>query len=630
VGAGSRGSGAGGTESDRDRAKHGHGGSPSLDVVRRRDRVTDAGGASEPPAGGSVVPIGRQDHQVAGGTEQRPPGPEPGALLPVFSPRFVRAAWVAGPIAIAAITILGWQVVGSVDYLRAWAAAGAVFFLPTLVTSVVVVRRVDRLSKVFWLAWLAALCGGALLGLSMLLEPLAPGSTHLVGAVGILAGGLVWGIGIVYLVGRTDGARVLLVDGLELLAAGLAVVAPVLVAAGPSLAHANAQWFVIPGTVTAAALPLVAVMTLVLCVRLPAHQRAPEVFGVFAAVVGEVDAVLLLVDAVHGFHLLAGPLLLVQALTQWLVLMVALNAHRSYPEGLDRLGPEAQVRRRSPIPLFVAVGVPALAVEAATASPASSWTVPVVVAVLGALAFIMTGRHLLVVAETRRLYGLLAGQAEQRRRLLGDLVRSVEHDRHRVLAQLHELAVEMMGAIGAVVRVVRSSSGGGEPVVVGALDRIYADVNARAETLRRLMHAVRPDERTIGGITTETLATAIAASTASTFMGTRVPQVEVDIASDLRLDWMTSMIVYQIVAEALYNAYRRSPVSEVHVSLKAEGGGLRLVVVDDAAGTDLLSTGDAPWLTTLQLFADLGRGTVEVETLPGGGARTSALLGARA
>ena len=588
-----------------------------------------AGAVGAGPVG--AAPVGAAP--VGAGPVGAAPGvtvPGAGGVAPVFSSRVVRAGWVAGPVGIAAVAVVGWHATGVVGYLRAWTLAGAVFFVPTLVASVVVVRRVDRLSRAFWLAWLSALIGGAVLGLTMLLQPVDPGIMHVVGSTAVIAGGVVWSLGIASLVGRTDGARVLLVDGLELVAAGLAVVAPVLVAVGPELSRAPDRWFVLPTTVTAAALPLVAVMTLTLCLRLPARQRAPEVYGVLAAVAGEADAVLLLADAVHRFHLLAGPLLTVQALTQWLLLMVALEAHRTYPEGLDRLELEAQVRRRSPVPLFIAAGVPALAVEAVTAGPDASWTVPVVVGALGALGFIMTVRHLLVVGETRRLYGLLAGQAEQRRRLLGDLVRSVEHDRHRVVAQLHELAVETLGAIAAVVRVARTHAAGPDSVVVGALERMYADVGTRTEVLRRLMHAMRPAELSAEGITSGTLATAIAASTASTFQGTRMPLVTVDIAPDLHLDWMTSTIVYRMVVEALCNAFRRAPVEHVHVCLEPEESGLRLVVTDDAAGRDLLSPGESPWLNTLQVFADLARGTVEVEARPEGGVRTCARLGVRA
>lgn len=542
-----------------------------------------------------------------------------------FSPRAQMIGLVSGPVGITVAAVLGRGVHGAIDYTMAWAAAGALFVVPALVLLFVLIPRVDRADRRFWLMWAGAQAGGSTMGLSFLLQPIDPAVLHVVGTVALAVASVVWTGGIAYLISRTDGSRILVIDGLEIVVAGMAVVAPVLVAVIPTLARAPAQWLIIPAAAAASGLPMVAVMTITLCVRLPQHQRRPELFGIAAAIGGECNAILLVADAVERFQLPAWPLLVVQTTTMWMILMVVVTAHKTYPDGLERLEPASQVRRWSPLPVLVALAVPALAVEGALDPRTSApWTVPVVVSVLGALALLMTVRHALVLRETRHLYQLLAEQAASQRKLLADLARAIEDDRHRVVAQLHELAVEWMASIGAVVRAARSSGPADPEIVAGALERIYRDVNDRAELLRRLHKAVRPPE-----FVGQSLATAVAASLASIFEEGRAPTVEVSIAEDIHLDWMTSTIVYRMVLETLRHAERRAPVTRVEVSVAADSAGLELVVVDDATGRDLLSSSDEPRLTALRLFADLGGGSVLVEPLSGGGVRTTARLGRR-
>lgn len=523
-------------------------------------------------------------------------------------------------------TVAGAWARGPVAYPVAWAATGAVFIVPATVLAAMVRRRCGPVDRAFWTCWLGGQVAACLFGASLLLQRLSPFAIQRAGAGFLGVAAVLWGAGTIFLVSRTDGARILAIDALEILVADVAVVAPVLVVVGPDLARARDAWFSLPAAVAAAGLPLVAALTITLCVRLPARERRPELIGTVAAVIGEVDALLQATQGVDGFRLPPAPLLAVQGITMWLLLLLVLHAHRKFPEGLARLSPDQQVRRWSALPLLVVASVPALAGEAVTAPASRPWVVPAVVAVLGGAVVLMTVRHLLVVNETGRLYRQLAAEAEERHRLLDDLVRAVEDDRHRVVVQLHELAVEWMAAIGAVLRTCRTAGGGESEIVAGALNRMYSDVGVRAESLRRLMHAVRPP-----AFTGEGLRTAVAASCSSIFGGTRAPTVDVEVADGIELDWTTSTIVYRIILESLRSALGRSPVTHVAVTVDIDGAGgaLRVVVEDDAIGIDPLAGPDEPRLSTLQLFADLGHGSVEVTHGAGGGSRMCATLGGR-
>lgn len=540
-----------------------------------------------------------------------------------FDRRTRRLGIAAGPVAIAVAVVAGGWTRGPVAYPAAWAATGGVFIVPAAMLVGVVRQRCAGEDRLFWGWWLAGLLAACGFGACILAQPVDPALMHHLAPALLASAAVLWGSGLAFLTSRTDGARILAIDALELLVADVMVVAPVAVLGLPAVAHARDGWFAVPAAAAAAGLPLVAGISITLCVRLPASERWPELIGTVAAVIGELDALLQVGQGVDGFRLPAAPLLAVQGCTMWLVLVLVLHAHRQFPEGLSRLSPDAQVRRWSALPLLVVASVPALAVEAVTAPATRPWVVPAVVGVLGAAVVLMTARHLLVVNETARLHHQLAVEAAQRRRLLDDLVRAVDDDRHRVVAQLHELAVEYMAAIGAVLRTC-AGDGDSDQVVAGALHRIYNGVGAQAESLRRLMNAVRPP-----AFTGESLRTAVTASTASIFGRGRAPAIAVHVADEIELDWTTSTIVYRLVLECLRGAHFRAPVSSVVVEVGATGpsGALQVVVTDDAAGDDPMVGPEEPRLSTLRLFADLAHGTVEVTRAAGGGARVCATFG---
>jgi signal transduction histidine kinase len=536
-----------------------------------------------------------------------------------------RIAWIGAAVAVL-VTALGPLAGGPGRYPIAWDLASALFVGPTALLVVLARARTTGTDRIFWSWWLAGMVVAAAFGVGLLVQQLAGVSLVDVGGATLGLAGVLWLGGIWHLVRSSGGSRIVAIDALEVLVAALAVVAPVLVAIWPDLAAARAMWWAVPAAGASAVMPVVAALSIMLCSHLPASQRRPELIGVVAAIAGEVTAILQLAQGVTDFRLPAAPLLGSQVVALWLLLMLVVNGHRSYPAGLDRFSPDAQVRRRSLLPLFVIAAVPALAAEAVTASSQRYWTVPVAVGALGAAVVVMTFRHVLVVNETRQLYGQLAVEADRRHAMLDGLVRAVDEDRHRVLAQLHELATEWMAAIGALLRTSRSSAGTDPEVMANVLGRIYADVGARAELLRRLMQAVQPPVLSAGG-----LESSIIAAAASTFGRSGSPDVTVTIADGIELDWMTSTLVYRIVLEAQRSALSRMPVTEltVRVDPASDLGGLVVTIEDDARGADLLASADRSGLSALRLFADLAGGTVSVDRRPSGGTRVVVVLGNR-
>lgn len=610
-----------------------HGGAPGgTGRARLRWQPRRGGGSfAEVASGVPTSPAGRPRLTLVGAG---PPIAVPEAVPAASSgeaswcfPRTVRrTVLVLGPAGIVAAAVAGIGARGELGYSVAWAAVGALFIAPATWLTMIARRRTQGIDRSFWTWWLLGLVAAGCFGGCLLVQPAVGAVLRPVGAMFLGLAGVLWVVGIWRLVRRTGGGRIVAIDALEVLVADLALVAPLLVLTWRPLTAPMARWWVVPAAVAAATLPAVGALTVMLCVRLPARQRLPELIGVAATVVGEANAVLQVAQGVDGFRLPAAPLLAVQAVAMWLVLLLVAHAHRTYPEGLDRFAPDAQVRRWSPLPLVVIAAVPALAAEAVGGTGHRPWAVPIAVGVLGAAAVLMTFRHVLVVNETQRLYRRLAIEADRRHQLLDDLVRAVEEDRHRVASQLHELAVEWMAAIGAVLRNVGRPEGADPAVVAGVLSRIYDDVGLRVDALRRLMHAVRPP--TVHGAN---LQTTVEAAVASIFGRAGAPEVDVDVADGIDLDWTTSTIVHRLVLESLRNCRGRAPVHHVGVTIGpgAQPGELCVVVEDDGTGEDPVVGADEARLSTLQLFAEIGRGTVAVTRRPAGGVRVAATLGSR-
>ncbi len=553
----------------------------------------------------------------------------------IFSDRLRRGFIVFGAAMVVLATVATALWVHSPRaYEIAWPLTAGLFTTPGIVLS----YRASRISvgddRHFWVYWLGGLLVAYALGIMVLVEGIT-GSDVLrrypigLGLIGIIT--VVWSVAIGGLVQDKSGNRAITIDILDLLIGIVTVEAPLLFVVIPGLARAKDPWFSLPSVIAAVAMAAVAGGSAMLVARLPADDRRNEWLGLTAAVVGSANSWLQVGQGITGFRLAGAPVIAVHALSMALLMLLPVNARRKIPAGLDRLSPQAQVRGSSGIPILVGIGVPATIVEAVTLRFTHPWIVPLCLGALGALVLLATTRHVFTVAETRRLHQQLERVAGERGLLLANLVRAVEDDRHRMAAQLHDLAVGSLATLGSMMQ---ASYGSLPPEtakeLVRAVDGVRADVAARAESLRRLMTAIQPPV-----LEEESLTTAISAALSALYGDRPAPALEVHIDPDLDLDWTTKTIVYRIAQEALGSVFRRGTAHSVVVDLSVpDGRHLTVSVSDDGSWAGDADEGpggvgelEETSRATMRLFAELGRGVVEVARGASGGTVITVTLG---
>jgi signal transduction histidine kinase len=224
-------------------------------------------------------------------------------------------------------------------------------------------------------------------------------------------------------------------------------------------------------------------------------------------------------------------------------------------------------------------------------------------------------RHLLTMAETRRLYSKVERAAEDRRALLTEVLARADADRHRVAAQLHEQAV---GAYASFVAATggREDAEGSKP--------IRDDLARQAESLRRLMMAIQPIEPTSGD--PGSLRVPISAHVDGLYGNHPSPALIIDVDDDLHLDWTTETVALRIVQEALANVARHAQASCIRIALAATDEGVVVVVADDGIGFDPSTTMFESGIATMRSFAAFTGGDVAIESAPGAGTTVTVVL----
>lgn len=325
-----------------------------------------------------------------------------------------------------------------------------------------------------------------------------------------------------------------------------------------------------------------------------------------------------------------------------LVAVLPLWTHRAVSGGLHRLPVEAQVRRRNPMPVLSAAVLPALAVYVLGWRRNDAWAVTALVGVMLAVVVLNAVRHAMLTRETRRLAGELAHMAEERRRLLADMVRALDDDRRRIVSELHSQAVGSLSTLGTVVQTACVSLPASTALAVReSINQLQGDLSERAEELRSLLVALRPLGRagTPGGPADEGDADALgpalrayAADLCDALPARDRPRVAVHVDPGLHLDRRTATIAYRVAQEALLTAVLHAHARTVTARVDPEGatGAVVVEVVDDGDGLDLGAVGGGACLDALELFTDLGHGELTVRGVPGAGTTVRSRLGGRA
>ena len=539
------------------------------------------------------------------------------------------AAAVSGVAIIAASTLVP---DGRQAYVVALVLAAAPFATAGLVFTSRCVREGPVVYRGFWQRWLAAAATAYLAGAAALAGVVLGVAALLVLAMLLLIAAVpLWCAASLRMLQAQVGRRTASVDLLDAAMALAVLGAPAVLLFAEPLSTADHPAFVLPFVVSVALVPGGLYLSFVGLSLVPRGERATQGIGMALGGAFALNATVQLAQVLSDFTLPIPVIVTFQVVNMGLLMAVPLWAHRYPTSILDGLLPEQQVRRADPLTITSALFLPAVAVLAWIGRDERSWGVAFVLGVFAVVAVLGAIRHALLLRETRALHGEVERVAEERRRLLANMVRAIEDDRARVAGELHVQAVESFAALGALIQRAHATlPADSARVVQEALSQVQDDLSTRADALRRLTAAARPPAFAPGGVAAVhdgALATALRAFAADVLDQRSATVVRVEVDDDLELDWATTTIVYRIAQEALRNVAEHAEATAVRVSVGEEDGAVVVVVADDGLGFDRSADHPGAGTASMALFAELGGGRVEVDGRPGEGTAVRAILG---
>lgn len=535
--------------------------------------------------------------------------------------------WSGWSVVVAVTVASGWlarQVAGEREYLTAWVLAGAVFAVPGVGVTWWATNHVAEGDRPVWRFWFAGYCISLLGAGAMVLMGAydwAAARVVLIASVALAIAAI--GAGNTIIMRSRAGQRATTPDVLDLTSLVVAVTAPVALATGGSIIHAEDTWFAMTWAVIAVALVHGAAVAVVVTARLRPEDRGQAYVAVALALALLLEAAGQIEVGISGFRFGGGPMVAWHALACGLGLAFALHATRRPSVGLGRLPPQGQVRRTNAVAVLVLSAVPVVLTEAFRWRD-TTWIV-LGAAVSTALMLVLSSvRHVLVARETARLYSLVEQAADERRQLLADVLSNASADRHRVATRLHQQAMSSYSAMASFVAALERSPAGPTDAALGlAAARARTDLAQQVDTLRDVLATVAPPE-SAGG---RRLVAPLRAYVDNLYLDGCRPALDVRVDDDVVPDWTTEVIVLRIAQAAIDNVHRHAACSRISVSVSARGRELVVDIEDDGVGFDPERAIDGSGLATMRMLARFIDGRVEVTSVPGEGTLVRAVLG---
>lgn len=480
---------------------------------------------------------------------------------------------------------------------------------------------IDRRAYLFWLAAIVIVFG---IGLGLLAGVVTgSGAADVAGIPAVVTVAVLLITGIVRLTRCRSGERRFVVDVIEAAMAVLVVAAPFALFWGDDVVSSDESWFTVPSALAFVGWVFGTYWVVALAVRIGPTAGVIEWCGMGFTMLAAVNAAAQVAQGINGFTLPSPPLIALQSGCGGLALLVPLNLRRHPLPGLDRLPPQAQVRVGYISTLLMIAGLPALVVATVAVDEETTWAAPFALGVATVLVLLAGLRHLFGMHETRRLYTRIERSSDQRRRLLAEVMQRADKDRHRVAAELHQQAVAAYTSVVSLLGAYRSS--GADPTSVdGATSRVRDDLAEQVEALRHLMLAVKPLEAERNGA--RDLTAPIQAYLDNLYGDRPAPQLTVNSAPDLYLDWATETIALRIVQEALRNVWRHSEAGDVRITVGFADGAATLEITDDGAGFDVAQP-EGSGIAAMRVFAQVVDGTLEIHSTRHAGTTVIARLG---
>lgn len=562
----------------------------------------------------------------------------------VFSRRVRLVTSVGAPVLVVAAAGLSSLAGADRDgYVLAHSLAGAPFTVGALVLARITARHCPPCYRRFWQLWFAANVCGALATVAAIgsVAFRAP-ALLVVDMLLLLAAVPFWAVAGTYMVRAQAGRRDSTVDSIDATMAVLVLGTPgVLLLAEPVLASADLA-FAGPFALLVLLVPAGVYGVLVNLARMPRSERVGHVLGLAVAASFAVSVTLQLAHVLGDLVLPLPVFVGFHALNLATVMALPLWSHRISSGGLARLPVAQQVRSHNPMPVIGAVVLPLAVLYVLVFRAHDRWATTYLAAVMLTVIVLNALRHSRLSREAGRLSSELAAMAEERRQLLASMVRALDDDRRRTVSELHTQAVGSLSTLGTVVQTAcMSLPAPTAEIVRRTIAELQGDLSARAEELRMLMLAMRPPAFAGdgahagdgGGAGDDALSAALRAYASELRDETSVepPGVQVVVDPQLELDRSTMTIVYRIAQEALLNVFRHASATHVAVTVSAddETRGVVVEVADDGVGFETGQAREGSGLSSMRLFADLGRGDLTVRTSPGAGTVVRCQLGVR-
>jgi hypothetical protein len=546
--------------------------------------------------------------------------------------RYVLPTWaraLAVAYTFAATAVVAWlaqSAQGERAYFMALGACIAPYAIPIVIVGRHAIKRVSEADRLVWRLWFGvSLTTIASSGLLYLAATYGMDGTKAMAPVAAGVGTIGLSVGNTVVLRRRSGQRTPVLDAIDLLMATIAVIVPVSLVVAEPIVTSEHAWYTLSASVTAVGWLHGMFVAMVLVARLQRGDRTVAALGVGVAAAAVIDASVQTAQGVNGFGYRSGLFVGVHAACLGLVMLFYCFAGREATTGLDRFPAQRQVRRSGVVAAGVLLAVPAIAFEAWLWHD-RVWVVTTALAAGLALLALSCIRHVLLVSETTRLYRVVEDAAEERKRLLADVMAHADRDRGRAAAHLHQQAVSLHTAMASFAGALESPVGGTGPTVAGmAAERMRMDLARQVEWLRQVLEIVAPvgqrDPRP------DRLAAPIRAYVGNLYGDGPRPHVSVDVDPELDPDWTTEVVAFRIVQEAIHNIWRHARASSIQVAIGAPDHALEVVVTDDGAGFDTAGVARESGLATMRALAEFADGRLEIASMPGYGTQVRAVLG---
>lgn len=226
------------------------------------------------------------------------------------------------------------------------------------------------------------------------------------------------------------------------------------------------------------------------------------------------------------------------------------------------------------------------------------------------------------ITARKRAEEALAKSEHQLRQLSSQLLRAQETERKRVAQELHDgIGQALTGIRFGLANAIGQTDESGTMTRVEPLEALIPVIQGAVEEVRRISMDLRPyilDD--LGILATITWCTRI--------FGSVQPGIQVEKEMSVREEDVPEslkIVIFRVLQEALNNVAKHSDADFVHVCLRAEDGGIRLIVRDNGVGfdTERALAGEALrrgfGLTSMKERVQLSGGTLSLHTAPGSG-----------